>query len=1209
MSANIGLTPAPTGSMALPAASSVPSGQSSVPSGQTSGTPQHPSAPTGGAHAISNANTTAGSHSNPPSTGDITISKRFMSDPAWPADLCLDLAKSNWEEWSFQLKMQCNHLGFTKWLKGTLPQPDAALHPKAHDIWEMNDCSLRGFICVHISKADYNAVSHLSTSHLIFKELQQCHEKLWVHAQLLLLKKALDFRYSRDAPFCDGADEILAMHTRIANMGPVDLDQIKIILLLNAFGNNHEHLQSSLYAAMDSPSFRANTIIRCLQHEDTINRARAAQSGTNPTALAAVRRDKPPRLCSNCKKDGHLATYCILLGRGMAGKTIEEARTAQRNARKNGRNGNGNGNSQQTTSATANVATASSTSQETTVTIKGQTFILMPAATAVPASVNTVIALSDTVFPGNLSDYDTDASSFTPSVNIAIAPPLPSPAGDTADASQLASMSPHEQFTYKAYVAMNGASHASVDWAANSTIVDTSVATACPIAYTATRPPISRVGPIPFILDSSANCHISPKCGDFKTLNPIPPLTVKGFGGSSIQAVGMGTIEACVASGLRLSLTNVLFVPNAMIQLLSVASLNHSSNYITHFDSTSCWVTNCSGATIIRGTLSSKRHLYCVSLPSASVAHMPQRPSALYASRVPNIETWHHRLRHCNVRAIVDMARKEAVEGMTIDLSTAPPKCTHCVLGKQTRSPMPKIWEGPKVSRQLERVFVDLCGPMPCASWSGRLYAMHVINNFSGYIWSLPLRTKGDAASVFQLWHKHVTTQTDLPLKSLVTDNGELVSKSMREWCDSLGINHVVTTPYTSAQNGRAEHIHRTILGKAWAMRLACNTPPSFWDEFCATATYLTNFMPMLTLNHKTAYEAWFGRRPSLSHLPEIGCRAFALIQMNNPKVYQRSSPCILIGYAPNLKAYRLWDDSAGKVFNSFHVTFIEHLDTLPSSLLPGTTVELLPDSPPSWDSPAFDALPANGRSVPVAPSHPPLFPNPAPVSASIPSPSSSIPSPSSFLLSPTNTVIQNINVPDNTVSPLDQNTLLSTVPPEAPNMILPTLPGDRLPGCPEADMAAPSDSSTLASPPTDTPDAPPPTIPDPPLRRSTHLHFPYSHTATLDGLLPNPQVAAALSEPLRASPPGAPLSVDDDGDGNVLAFLAEFVPYCDTHFLLPLDVPTSDFVSIPEVLSAAANGSLEPDVDADDDPLWSKALASPQGGPGPRSRDRGLDS
>jgi len=249
------------------------------------------------------------------------------------------------------------------------------------------------------------------------------------------------------------------------------------------------------------------------------------------------------------------------------------------------------------------------------------------------------------------------------------------------------------------------------------------------------------------------------------------------------------------------------------------------------------------------------------------VTHAPQHASALVASHAADVETWHRRLGHCSIRSVVDMARKGSVEGMAIDLSSAPPKCTHCVLGKQTCSPVPKVREGPKAGTRLEKVYVDLCGTMPCVSHSGRLYAMNIIDDFSGYVWSLPLRSKGDAALVLQLWHKHVMTQSGLPLKSLITDNGELVSNSMRDWCASLGITHTVTAPYTSAQNGHAERVHRTILGKARAMRLACNAPPSMWDEFCATAAYLTNFTATPTLNHKTAYELWFGHRPSLSHL------------------------------------------------------------------------------------------------------------------------------------------------------------------------------------------------------------------------------------------------------------------------------------------------------------------------------------------------------
>jgi hypothetical protein len=58
---------------------------------------------------------------------------------------------------------------------------------------------------------------------------------------------------------------------------------------------------------------------------------------------------------------------------------------------------------------------------------------------------------------------------------------------------------------------------------------------------------------------------------------------------------------------------------------------------------------------------------------------------------------------------------------------------------------------------------------------------------------------------------------------------------------------------------------------------------------------------------------------------------------------------------------------------------------------------------------------------------------------------------------------------------------------------------------------------------------------------------------------------------------------------------LAKFVPYCETHCLIPLEIPISDIVSVPEVLAAATNSSLEPDVNVEDDPLWSKAMASPE--------------
>ncbi|KAG2128961.1 uncharacterized protein EDB93DRAFT_1095732, partial [Suillus bovinus] len=51
---------------------------------------------------------------------------------------------------------------------------------------------------------------------------------------------------------------------------------------------------------------------------------------------------------------------------------------------------------------------------------------------------------------------------------------------------------------------------------------------------------------IPFFLNSGASVHISNSKADFYSLRPVPPRTVNGVGGSSIQAVGVGTIHLII---------------------------------------------------------------------------------------------------------------------------------------------------------------------------------------------------------------------------------------------------------------------------------------------------------------------------------------------------------------------------------------------------------------------------------------------------------------------------------------------------------------------------------------------------------------------------------------------------------------------------------------------------------------------------------------
>ena len=58
-------------------------------------------------------------------------------------------------------------------------------------------------------------------------------------------------------------------------------------------------------------------------------------------------------------------------------------------------------------------------------------------------------------------------------------------------------------------------------------------------------------------------------------------------------------------------------------------------------------------------------------------------------------------------------------------------------------------------------------------------------------------------------------------------------------------------------------------------------------------------------------------------------------------------------------------------------------------------------------------------------------------------------------------------------------------------------------------------------------------------------------------------------------------------------AFINEYIPVRDTHELLPADLSLDNFPDVEEVLSTLADGSLEPTVHDDDEPLWAQAITS----------------
>ena len=75
-----------------------------------------------------------------------------------------------------------------------------------------------------------------------------------------------------------------------------------------------------------------------------------------------------------------------------------------------------------------------------------------------------------------------------------------------------------------------------------------------------------------------------------------------------------------------------------------------------------------------------------------------------------------------------------------------------------------------------------------------------------------------------------------------------------------------------------------------------------------------------------TPYQAFYGQKPSLSHVRVFGCLAYAVIpKPKRTKLDLKGRLCIHLGSPNGYKAYRLYDPTTKETFISRNVRFVEN--------------------------------------------------------------------------------------------------------------------------------------------------------------------------------------------------------------------------------------------------------------------------------------------
>ena len=99
----------------------------------------------------------------------------------------------------------------------------------------------------------------------------------------------------------------------------------------------------------------------------------------------------------------------------------------------------------------------------------------------------------------------------------------------------------------------------------------------------------------------------------------------------------------------------------------------------------------------------------------------------------------------------------------------------------------------------------------PVASNSGFKYYLVIVDDFSHFMWTFPLRKKSDTAGILLNFVAYIRTQCSYPLVAIQADNGtEFINSTVTSFFSTHGIHLRFSCPYTSAQNGKAERAIRT---------------------------------------------------------------------------------------------------------------------------------------------------------------------------------------------------------------------------------------------------------------------------------------------------------------------------------------------------------------------------------------------------------------
>jgi len=383
-------------------------------------------------------------------------------------------------------------------------------------------------------------------------------------------------------------------------------------------------------------------------------------------------------------------------------------------------------------------------------------------------------------------------------------------------------------------------------------------------------------GSNPWVMDTGATSHMSSNDGILLSRLPSPPSSITVGNGQSIHVLSRGTSFIQIADR-PFHLDNVLVAPQLARNLLSVRQLTRDNNCSIEFDAFGFSVKDLQTKTVLL-RCNSNGDLYTI---------LHRMPPCWHVA-VVSPELWHSRLGHPAPAVVSTLNKLSAIQCN----KAARRICHACQLGKHARLPFASSVSS--TSAPFELVHCDVwTSPVP--SISGYKFYLAIVHDYTHYCWTFPLRHKSEAHEHIVQFIAYAHTQFSFPVHCFQADNvTEFLNNATATFLAGRGILLRTPCPYTSAQNGKAERMLRTLNNAVRTLLIHAAMPPSYWVEALSTAVFLINRRPSSSINNGIPYYLLHRKMPDYSILRVFGCLCYPnLSATTRHKLSPRSAACL----------------------------------------------------------------------------------------------------------------------------------------------------------------------------------------------------------------------------------------------------------------------------------------------------------------------------